>query len=117
MYQDVPNCNLLTRIRLSTIHECRHAQQHAYIAEKNDYDISKTIEMIKKDTIISSYDDQILELDAQVYAYGKTFNEFADVDTWKDMQYICDLDLDIVYKRLMRRIENRMINNFLELLP
>ena len=117
LYQDVPNCNLLTRIRLSTIHECRHAQQHAYIAEKNDYDISKTIEMIKKDTIISSYDDQILELDAQVYAYGKTFNEFADVDTWKDMQYICDLDLDIVYKRLMRRIENRMINNFLELLP
>ena len=63
-------------IKLTLIHECRHAQQFFYIMDLfNDHHVYE--DLVTKDYILSKYDyyDSVLETDAEAYAYKHVLNE------------------------------------------
>lgn len=64
--------NALDLIKITLIHECRHAQQFFYIMDLfNDHHVYE--DLVTKDYIMSNYNPcgSILESDAEVYAYNQ----------------------------------------------
>lgn len=105
IFADTKGYNLLTHIRSTVLHECRHAQQFAYMVEQNDLNVGKALEIITFDSNNYDYSNQYLELDALIYSYRLVFDELTGGDTWKENEELGYMGLDIMYKILTHRME------------